>query len=211
MHMRVAVVAAAMVVVAGWGGAIPVWAQDAPQPPGPVDKPEREVVVAFEYPGKVVEDDDSLSLELIIKNNGDKDETVFLEVAKTPPNWEAQIKTYSGVVTGVFVPAGETKTLTFSADETDDDDKLTPGQYVFEVKASTEDGQISATATSRITVEVKEEGDEEEGEEDRPVRITTSYPVLRGSSESDFEFSVDIHNGTEEDDMFSLRAEAPEG
>ena len=59
--------------------------------------------------------------------------------------------------------------------------------------------------------EVKEEGDEEEGEENRPVRITTSYPVLRGSSESDFEFSVDIHNDTDKDDMFSLRAEAPEG
>jgi len=177
----------------------------------PAQKPDREIVAAFEYPGKVIEENDRVSLELIIKNNGRKDEAVFLTVEKKPANWEAKIEKYGDIITGVFVPSGEQKTLTFSADEQDGDKKLTPGEYQFEVKAATADGQFTATAIAKITV-VKEKEKEGEGkEEEKPLRITTSYPTLRGSSDSDFEFSVEIHNETDKDDMFNLRAEKPKG
>jgi len=184
----------------------------AVMPAGAVEanqKPQREIVAAFEYPGKVIDEDDTVSLDLIIKNNGRKDETVFLTVEERPADWEAKIEKYGDIITGVFVPSGEQKTLTFSADEQDDDKKLTPGEYQFEVKAATADGQLTTTAIAKITVATEKE---KEGEaEEEPVRITTSYPILRGSSDSDFEFSVDIRNETDKDDMFSLRAEKPKG
>lgn len=184
---------------------VPTLAQDSEK------KPDREIVAAFEYPGKVIEQDETISLELIIKNNGAKDETIYLTIEKKPDNWEAQITKFGDIITGIFVPSGESKTLTFSADEKDDDDKLTVGEYQFEVKASTADGKLTATATADIKVVEKKKKETEEQEEQKPVRITTSYPVLRGSSDSTFEFSVDIHNETDKDDMFSLRAEKPKG
>jgi len=186
--------------------ALPSLAQE-PVPP----EPEREVVAAFEYPGTVIPQDKDIKLDLIVKNNGDKDETVFLETVKTPRGWKAEIRTYSDVVTGVFVAAGERKTFTFEAREEGGDDLLSPGEYTFEVKASTVDNQLASLAVARVTVKAKEEGEKEEDGEGRYVRVTTSYPVLRGPSRGDFEFSVDIYNDTDEDDLFSLRAEAPEG
>ena len=181
-----------------------VWAQESEQ------KPEREIVAAFEYPGKVIGEDDTVSLELIIKNNGRKDDTVHLEIINKPGGWEAKIEKYDDEITGIFVPSGESKTLTLSADEKDDDDKLTIGKYHFEVEVSTADGKHTTTAVADITVEKKQEKETTEDEK-RPVRITTSYPVLRGASDSEFEFSIDIHNETDKDDMFSLRAEKPKG
>lgn len=176
-----------------------------------VHKPDREIVAAFEYPGKVIEENDRVSLELIIKNNGRKDEAVFLTIENKPANWDAKIEKYGDIITGIFVPAGEQKTLTFSADEQDKDKKLTPGEYQFEVKAATADGQLTTAAIAKVTV-AKEKGKEGEGaEEKKPIRLTTSYPILRGASDSDFEFSVEIHNDTDKDDMFNLRAEKPRG
>jgi len=183
-----------------------------PEPCGGWDSGQagRQIVAAFEYPGKVIEQDETISLELIIKNNGTKDETIYLAIEKIPDNWEAKIEKYGDIITGIFVPSGESKTLTFSADQKDDDDKLTVGEYQFEIKASTADGKLTTTATADIKV-VEQKQKETEQEEQKPVRITTSYPVLRGSSDSEFEFSVDIHNETDKDDMFSLRAEKPKG
>ncbi len=145
----------------------------------PGGKPDREIVAAFEYPGKVIEETDRVSLELIIKNNGRKDETVFLAVESKPTNWDVKIEKYGNVVTGVFVPSGEKTSLTFSADQQDKkEDKLTQGEYSFEVKASTADGKLTTTAAAKITVaEKKKKGAGEE--EKKPVRMTTSYPVLR--------------------------------
>jgi len=187
-------------------------AQEAQPTSGSAEaRPQREIVAAFEYPGKVIETDQTISLELILKNNGTKDETVFLKVQKAPENWETEIEKFGDVITGVFVPSGEQKTLTFSANETDDDDMLTPGDYDFEIEARSADGKLTTTAVAKITV-IEEKKKEKEGEEEeKPLKITTSYPVLRGSSDSEFEFSVDIHNETDQDDMFSLRAEKPKG
>jgi len=193
-----------IMLLVGLVAATPCLAQDSEQ------KPEREIVVAFEYTGKVIEEDDTVSLDLIIKNNGRKDETVYLTILQKPENWEANIEKYGDIVTGVFVPSGEQKTLTFSAREKDEDDKLTPGEYHFQVKASTADEKLTTSASADITV--TQETEAVEGKEaKKPVRITTSYPILRGSSSSDFEFSLDIHNETDEEDTFTLRSVHPQG
>lgn len=176
--------------------------------------PEREIVAAFEYPGRVIEDDSSVDLDLVLKNNGRKDETVFLTVQKTPENWQAQIKQFSDIITGVFLAAGEKKSLDFTADlkDRDEEQRLASGDYEFEVAVSTEDEQLKRVARARITVQPKaEEEQTEEQADEAPVRITTSYPSLRGATDSEFEFSLDVHNETDEDEMFNLRADKPQG
>ena len=186
-------------------------ADEAPSP----EKPEREIVAAFEYPKMEVEVTDRLDLDLIVKNNGRKDETVLLEIVKSPADCDGKIEQYGDVIGGVFVAAGEKKTLKLSAKkkakkagpEQSKEEKLAPGEYPFEVKAATEDGKL--TCVAKATVVIKKAEEEEEHED--PVTITCSYPNLRGANDSDFKFSIDIHNNTDQEDMAALRAEAPEG
>ncbi len=191
-------------------------------------KPEREIVLAFEYPRKEVERSDRITLDLIVKNNGRKDETVLLEIGQAPEDCKVQLEELGDVIGGVFVASGEKKTLTLAAKwkpkkkpakkeseatgaeegvEGKKEEKFPPGKYAFAVKASTEDGQLTDTARAELTVQSAEEEEEEED----PVEIRCSYPNLRGSNDSDFSFSVDIYNNTDQDDMASLRAEAPKG
>ncbi|NOX54141.1 MAG: hypothetical protein GXP27_06810 [Planctomycetes bacterium] len=188
--------------------------------PSKETKPEREIVVAFEFPRMEKEPSSSISLDLIVKNNGRKDETILLELVKCPEGCVAKIEQYGDVIGGVFVASGEKKTLTLSVkskkkgskegEETEEKKsvKLAPGEYKFVVKATTEDGKLTDTAEATLTIGKAEE---EEEEEEDPVEITCSYPNLRGSNDSDFRFSIDIHNNTDKEDMASLRAEAPRG
>lgn len=202
-------VAALMVLVSGLGGPVAA-AEDAS------GRPAREIVAAFEYPRMETDVTDSLSLDLIIKNNGGKDETILLEITESPPECISTIEQYGDVIGGVFVASGEKKTLKLSAKrkadkapekEPDEKDMLPPGQYKFEVTATTEDGQVAQTARATVTIREMEEAEEERD----PITITCSYPNLRGSNDSDFKFSIDIHNNTDREDMASLRAEAPRG
>jgi len=185
-------------------------------------KPARQIVVAFKYPRMEVEPDDTISMDLIVKNNGKKDEVVLLEVVEAPERCRARIEEYGDVIGGIFVGSGEQKTLSVEAEwrrkkgkeeeqESDSGEeqekRFPPGKYNFVVKATTEDGLLSYTAKAEVTVRAAEEGEEEED----PVEIRCSYPNLRGSSDSEFSFSIDIYNNTDKDDMASLRAEAPEG
>ena len=43
------------------------------------------------------------------------------------------------------------------------------------------------------------------------MRLTTSYPVLRGPSDASFEFSVDVESKLDRDAVFDLAAQTPEG
>jgi len=182
-------------------------------------KPEREIVAAFEYPRVEVEPSTSLSLDLIVKNNGRKDEVVLLELVESPAELKSKIEDYSKGVGGLFVASGERKTIRVNVKpklKPEDREKekegkkinVPPGTYKFVVKASTEDGKLEVRATGQLTVK----SPTEEGEAPKdPITITCSYPNLRGANDSDFKFSIDIHNNTDAEDMASLRAEAPKG
>jgi len=168
------------------------------------DKPARGLTVAMVYPGVVFGPEDKLKVDLLVKNTGRSDETVFFEIVEKPEGWDAQIKTYSNIVTGVFLSEDQERTLTFSAEPTSDKDHLPAGQYHFAVKARTADGVLTRTAAVDVTVleEQKTEG---------TLKVNTSYPVLRGPSDSKFEFSLDVNNESDEDALVNLSAKAPEG
>jgi uncharacterized membrane protein len=181
-------------------------------------RPEREVVVAFEYPRLEVEPQGSLTLNLVVKNNGRKDEIVVLDLAESPADLRSKLEEYGKVVGGLFVASGEKKTLSVSLkpkaakEATPDAEKkpmIPPGAYKFAVKAATEDGKLSQTASAHLTVKSPTADGGEEPKD--PVAITCSYPNLRGANDGDFKFSINIHNNTDAEDMAALRAEAPSG
>ncbi len=162
-------------------------------------RPERGISVAFEYPEVIIPKGDDVSVDLIIKNKGKRDENVYLRIASASPGWETKIKTYSFSVTSVHVPEGEDKSVTFFARPEKD---TKPGTYEFQVDARTEDGELKVFHGLTITVQEKEK---EKGE----IEFTTSYPVLRGPSDARFEFSLNVTNKTGREDTFNLAARGP--
>ncbi len=166
--------------------------------------PARAISMAAEYPGVEISKDDDVSLDIIFHNKGRKDEDVEVWIAEKPEGWQARIKTYRYTVTGVHVPSDDDKSLTFEADP---EEGVKPGEYKFRINARTPDGKFRM---SQI-VTVKVSADEGKSKEPRGVKLTTSYPVIRGPSDATFEFSLEVDSKLDEDAVFDLLAQGPQG
>jgi uncharacterized membrane protein len=167
-------------------------------------KPERLLMMAPEYPGIITAQGKEVSMDLNFINKGRTDETVDVKVAQKPEGWKTKIKTYRYTVTGVHVPADDKKSLTFEAIP---DAGLSPGQYAFVVEAQTRDGRFKLTQQISVTLV----GDQEGKEKDQGVKLTTSYPVIRGPSDAAFEFSVEVDSRVDKEAIFDLFAQGPKG
>jgi uncharacterized membrane protein len=170
------------------------------------DKPERGFVAAFVYPGVTLGQEDNVRVDLKVKNTGKSNETILFEIAEKPEGWKAEIKGYGKIVSGVFLTEDDDKTLTFSAEPEGQskDDKLPAGDYKFLLKAKTQDGALNQETGLVLTIVAKEKVSE-------GIKLTTSYPVLKGPSDAKFEFSLDVNNDSDEDELFNLSANPPEG
>jgi uncharacterized membrane protein len=166
--------------------------------------PERAISMAVEYPGVEISKDDDVSLDIIFHNKGRTDENVEVWIAEKPKGWQARIKTYRFTVTGVHVPSDNDKSLTFEANP---EEGIKPGEYQFRVNARTVDGKFRMSQK----IGVKVSADEGKSKEPRGVKLTTSYPVLRGPSDATFEFSLEVDSKLEEDAVFDLLAQGPQG
>jgi uncharacterized membrane protein len=166
------------------------------------DLPPRGIALAPEFTGVILPAGDDLSLDVEVFNRGRADEDIDVSLTTVPKGWKAFIKTYSFEVSGVYLQSDSSKSLTLKAEP---DKDLGPGKYVFEIKAQTADGAL--TSTRKVTVTVKEKGDVVKSED---LVLTTSYPVLKGPTDTKFEFSVDVENKTDKDSIFNLSSQAPE-
>ena len=166
------------------------------------DLPPRAIEIAPAYTGVVLPAGDDLSVDVDVYNKGRADENINLTLTSVPTGWKASIKTYSFEVTGVHVQSDNSKNLTLKAEP---DKDVGPGTYVFEIKAQTQDGVL--TSTGQVTVTVKQKGEMVKSED---LVLTTSYPVLKGPTDTKFEFSVEVKNNTDKDGIFNLSAQAPE-
>jgi uncharacterized membrane protein len=101
----------------------------------------------------------------------------------------------------VYVESDSTKNVTLKAEP---DKDIVPGEYVFPIMAQTRDGQLTSTSELIVNVEGKIEEKESKG-----VEITTSYPVLKGPTDGEFEFSIDVKNETDKEAIFNLAYEGP--
>lgn len=166
------------------------------------DRPERGIGLFAEYSGIVVEQDGNVRMDLTVENKGRRDEDVALQLAAVPKGWKASIRAGGFTVSGVPVPGGKSRILTFQAEP---EKGLRPGTYVFRIDAATADGAL--TAAQQIAVTTRERSGP--GEED--LQVSTSYPVLRGQSDARFEFSLEVTNTHDQDRTINLAVQAPEG
>ncbi|GAK60912.1 hypothetical protein TSC_c19020 [Candidatus Vecturithrix granuli] len=178
---------------------VPSFAQETEE-----EKPERLVTMAIEYPGIKIPTEKNVSMKILLYNNGKTGEDVEVWVAEAPEGWDAVIKTYKFTVTGIHVPSGETKTLDFEAEP---DETITPGKYEFRIEAQTPDQRFKMAQLLTVTVEKKQE----EAKESKDITLNTTYPVLRGPTDAKFEFSVEVKSDLDEDAVFDLAANGPEG
>ena len=167
-------------------------------------KPDRAIVMAAEYPGVEIAKDEDVSMDIIFHNKGRKDEDVEVWIVEKPKGWQAKIKTYRYTVTGIHVPSGDDKSLTFEADP---EEGVKPGEYQFRINARTLDGKFRMSQA--ITVKVT--ADDGKAKEPKGVKLTTSYPVIRGPSDATFEFSLEVDSKLDEDAVFDLLAQGPQG
>lgn len=164
--------------------------------------PPREILVAPEYPGVIIQAGEEVSLDLKVKNGGRKDENIMLSIPTVPKDWKAKIKTYNFDVTGVHVTSDSTRSLTFQAEPGKD---VGPGEYVFVVRGETDDGKLSSTGRLVVTVIEKEVVKKAKG-----LNVVTSYPVLQGPTDARFEFSLEVESKIDKDTIFNLSVQGPE-
>ena len=136
-------------LITAWAaGSFALWAADSTG-----DLPPRHITAALQYPGITIAPEDSISVDLLIKNRGRSDETVLVEVTEKPKDWDVQIKRFSTIVSGVFVASKEDQTLNLTAKPKDKDlKKLPPGNYRFAIKAKSADGSLEQTSAITVTV-----------------------------------------------------------
>jgi uncharacterized membrane protein len=164
-------------------------------------RPPRAIEIYPEYPGVVVSQGEDVKMDIQVVNKGRADEDVLLEVTTVPKGWKAQIRTYNFAVTGVYVPNGENKNITFLAEP---DKGVTPGDYLFSIRGSTKDGKLQSENDITVTVKAAEKITKT-----KDIVITTSYPVLQGPSDASFEFSLAVENKMDKDTVFNLSAQGP--
>jgi uncharacterized membrane protein len=164
------------------------------------DLPPRKIQIAPEYTGVVVAEGESVSIDVTVADEGRQDEVVDVKLTSVPKGWKARLKTYSFDVTGVYLKSDSSKSLTLKAEP---EEGTGPGEYLFSMKAQTQDGQLSSSEKVVITVK---EGEKKEA---KGVGITTSYPVLRGPTDAKFEFSLEVENKSDKDSIFNLSAQGP--
>lgn len=182
-----------------------LWAAVAAEKDSNADLPPRKITVAFQYPGVTLGPDDTVSVDLLVKNRGRSDETVLIDVTEKPKDWTVEVKRYGTVVSGVFVASKEDQTLTVSAKPTDKEIKKLPtGTFRFGITAKTADGTLTEKSTVTVNVVSADKAAER-------ISIDTSYPTLRGPSGDKFQFSLDVRNDTGQDAVFNFRATAPPG
>ncbi len=166
--------------------------------------PARAITMAVEYPGVEISKDENVSMDLIFHNKGRNDENIEVWIAAKPEGWQARIKTYRYTVSGVHVPSNSDKSLTFEAEP---GEGVKPGDYKFRINARTLDGNFRMSQTFAVKVRA----DEGKSKEPKGVRLTTSYPVIRGPSDATFEFSLEVDSKLDQDAVFDLFAQGPKG
>ncbi|HOJ42632.1 MAG TPA: NEW3 domain-containing protein [Syntrophorhabdaceae bacterium] len=167
-------------------------------------RPERSISMALEYTGLEISPGQAITMNLIFNNAGKKTETLKVWVSSKPEGWRVRLKSDLYTVTGVTVPWGEDKAITFEAEP---GKNITPGDYKFVIEAKTDDEQFKMKES--LLVKVREP--DKTLYASKGIRLSASYPVLQGPSDSKFEFSIEAESKLDRDAVFNLSAQAPEG
>lgn len=183
-----------------WVTAAPVGAADGAGTKA--DRPERGISVFTEYSRLLIPVGENVRMNLTVENRGRRDENVLLALTSVPRGWKAAIKGGQFTVSGVPVASDKSRTLTFTAEP---EKGLPAGTYRFALEGTSEDHALKVEQTLVVRTEKRPaaaRGD---------LQISTSYPVLRGPTDSSFEFSLEVNNKSDVDRLVNVAAQVPKG
>ena len=164
------------------------------------NRPERGIALYSDYSGIAVARGETVQVDLKLENKGRSDENVAVRIAAVAKGWKATLKSGRFHVTGVYVPEGKSQALSLTLEP---DNTIGPGKYEFQFEAKTRDGKL--TSGHALTVEVQER---KVGADN--IQATVAYPVLRGQTDSKFEFSIEVLNKSESERAYNLAATGPD-
>jgi len=154
-----------------------------------------EVELGTPYPAVAVAPGSKVSFDVTVRT--DVADRVDLAIDEVPADWIASLRGEGFVVDGVQTTGDDPVELTL--DVTVPDSAPAGTQRVVVAARS---GQARDTLALDIRVEETAAGQ---------VSLTSSYPELRGASDSTYRFSLRLENETAEDLTFALQARGPDG
>ena len=164
------------------------------------NRPERGIALYTDYSGVAVAKGETVQMDLTLENKGRTDENMDVRITSVAKDWKATLKGARYRVTGLYVPNGKTKTLALTLEPAKG---IGPGKYTFQFEAKTADGKLTANHTLSVEVQERTVGADN-------IQINAAYPVLRGQTDSKFEFSLEVMNKSEMERTFNLAAVGPE-
>jgi uncharacterized membrane protein len=164
-------------------------------------RPERGIALYTDYSGVVVPRGETVQMDLILENKGRTDENIDVRITSVAKDWKATLKGARYQVTGMYAPNGKAKTLGLTLEPAKG--VVGPGKYVFQFEAKTADGKLTSNHTLTVNVQERTVGADN-------IQINAAYPVLRGQTDSKFEFSLEVMNKGDLERTFNLAASGPE-
>lgn len=164
------------------------------------NRPERGIALYTDYSGVAVARGETVQMDLTLENKGRTDENIDVRITSVAKDWKATLKGARYRVTGMYVPDGKIKTLSLTLEPAKG---VGPGKYTFQFEAKTADGKLTSHHTLQVEVQERTVGADN-------IQINAAYPVLRGQTDSKFEFSLEVMNKSEMERTFNLAAVGPE-
>jgi uncharacterized membrane protein len=181
-------------------GAVPTLVFAQPETDKKDNRPERGIALYTDYSGVAVARGETVQMDLTLENKGRTDENIDVRITSVAKDWKATLKGARYRVTGMYVPNGKAKTLALTLEP---DKGIGPGKYTFQFEAKTADGKLTSNHTLSVDVQERKVGADN-------IQINAAYPVLRGQTDSKFEFSLEVMNKSEMERTFNLAAIGPE-
>lgn len=156
------------------------------------------VEVATTYPGITAGAGEVVTFPLEIVNDGTQSRVVTLQVEAVPQGWQASIEGKNRQVSQVYV---------FGGDEANVDLKVhvprevKEGVYTITVSASEE-----GTVLDRLNLQIKVTQEQTGADE-----LKAQYSEIKGSADASFSYKLTLTNNSNEDQVYSLGADLPQG
>ncbi len=154
-----------------------------------------EVGLSTPYVGVSIKPGDSASYSVEVA--GPPGSRVALSLADLPDGWVGTIQGGGFDLNAVLLDDSGRVTVNLDVDIPAE---AADGEYSFALLASSSAGSDRLDLGVKVTATAGGE-----------VTMTTDFPVLQGSSDSSFSYSVDLDNGTPAEIQFGLTTEGPEG
>ena len=155
------------------------------------------LVLSTPYPGVSVQPGETVHFPLQIRNEGGAPQKVELLLVSAPKGWPTVFKGGEMVVHQVLVPGGKEENVDLQIVVPAE---AKPGSYDFSLEAR--GAQARSALRLNLRIEQTAAGNDQ---------LVAQYPVLSGTSGTNFSFRVSLRNNGSRERSYSLGAQTPPG